>query len=401
MTRILAKAMRIAGRTKRIAGPVKRKTRGEKRIARPVKRIVTRAKRIALQAERIARPAKRIATRVRRIGGRARRITARGRLVGRAANGAARDAIRFTCEAIRFGPAVTGVIRVGLRFTTEGFLLITAARRAYPRSMGFTRAKHVPAWRKLALETWSMPSSPAAYGVLDLDCEAALAWCARHARGERREGDAHAPRRQGGGGRHRVGARDQRASPRTGASCCARRWTSSSRWPSSTRSAKSGGRRRARDAPRREPRGGQGRACDEKSVVDVARELRERAQAIRARGPDATVKATKLMASLPGLCGRRPRASARFSRSTSGWNLIARRHPLRSVRLVHGHQRGRLRHRDGLGAAHPLRAHARLHHGGRDPHGAERRRRRDRPAQARVARRRLRPPGDGRVPRRA
>jgi hypothetical protein len=41
--------------------------------------------------------------------------------------------------------------------------------------MSFRRAKSLPAWRKLALETWSMPSSPAAYGVLDLDCEAALA----------------------------------------------------------------------------------------------------------------------------------------------------------------------------------------------------------------------------------
>ena len=45
--------------------------------------------------------------------------------------------------------------------------------------MSFRRAKRLPTWRKLALETWSMPSSPAAYGVLDLDCEAALAWCAR------------------------------------------------------------------------------------------------------------------------------------------------------------------------------------------------------------------------------
>ena len=52
---------------------------------------------------------------------------------------------------------------------------------------GFRRARKVPAWRKLALGTWSMPSSPAAYGMLDLDCEAALAWCvrAREASGEK------------------------------------------------------------------------------------------------------------------------------------------------------------------------------------------------------------------------
>src|ERR1019366_4919241 len=52
-------------------------------------------------------------------------------------------------------------------------------KRAILAAMSFHPAKRLPAWRKLALETWRMPSSPAAYGALDLDCEAALAWCAR------------------------------------------------------------------------------------------------------------------------------------------------------------------------------------------------------------------------------
>src|ERR1019366_6807492 len=52
-------------------------------------------------------------------------------------------------------------------------------KRAILAPMSFHPAKRLPAWRKLALETWRMPSSPAAYGALDLDCEAALAWCAR------------------------------------------------------------------------------------------------------------------------------------------------------------------------------------------------------------------------------
>src|SRR5580692_4490020 len=43
----------------------------------------------------------------------------------------------------------------------------------------FRAAAKLPAWRKLALGTWGAPSSPAAYGVLDLDCENALAWAAR------------------------------------------------------------------------------------------------------------------------------------------------------------------------------------------------------------------------------
>src|SRR5271165_3918641 len=45
--------------------------------------------------------------------------------------------------------------------------------------MSFRRATRIPAWRKLALTTWDTPSNPAAYGVLDLDCERALEWAAR------------------------------------------------------------------------------------------------------------------------------------------------------------------------------------------------------------------------------
>src|SRR5580692_11166153 len=51
--------------------------------------------------------------------------------------------------------------------------------RRIARMAGFRPSGRVSAWRKLALSTWSAPSSPAAYGVLDLDCEAALAWIAR------------------------------------------------------------------------------------------------------------------------------------------------------------------------------------------------------------------------------
>jgi pyruvate dehydrogenase E2 component (dihydrolipoamide acetyltransferase) len=60
---------------------------------------------------------------------------------------------------------------------------------------------------------------------------------------------------------------------------------------------------------------------DQKSVVDVARELRERSQTIRDRGRDATVRATKMMASLPGPLRS---VAARFGGFLSfdlGWDL--------------------------------------------------------------------------------
>ena len=61
--------------------------------------------------------------------------------------------------------------------------------------------------------------------------------------------------------------------------------------------------------------------ADRKSVVDLARELRERAQTIRDRGNDKTVRAARMMAATPG-----PIRSivARFGAWLSfdlGWNL--------------------------------------------------------------------------------
>ena len=186
--------------------------------------------------------------------------------------------------------------------------------------MGFTRAKNVPAWRKLALETWSMPSSPAAYGVLDLDCEAALAWCARM----REESGEKVTLT------HLVGkavAIAIASAPETNAFASYGRlmlrktvdvFFQVAFFDKDAQSGGGGERETRRDA---NLAGAKVSRCDEKSVVDVARELRERAQAIRARGPDATVKATKLMASLPGPLRS---AAARFGAWLSfdlGWNL--------------------------------------------------------------------------------
>jgi pyruvate dehydrogenase E2 component (dihydrolipoamide acetyltransferase) len=185
---------------------------------------------------------------------------------------------------------------------------------------GFRRASKVPAWRKLALTTWSMPSSPAAYGVLDLDCEAALAWCAREreASGEKVTlthlvgkaaaiAIASAPETNGFAS---FGSLKLRETVDV--------FFQVAFFDKDAQRAEKGERETRRDA---NLAGAKVRAVDRKSIADVARELRERAEAIRSRGKDATVRATKMMSAMPG-----PMRSwaARFGAFLSfdlGWNL--------------------------------------------------------------------------------
>ena len=185
--------------------------------------------------------------------------------------------------------------------------------------MSFHRAKRLPTWRKLALETWSMPSSPAAYGVLDLDCEAALAWCARarEASGEKvtlthvvgkaaAAAIASAPETNGFASLGRLMLRETvdvffQVSFFDGEGTGAR-----------------GERETRRDA---NLAGAKVARADQKSVVDLARELRERSQAIRERGPDATVRATKMMASFPGPLRSWAARFGAFLSFDMGWNL--------------------------------------------------------------------------------
>jgi pyruvate dehydrogenase E2 component (dihydrolipoamide acetyltransferase) len=185
--------------------------------------------------------------------------------------------------------------------------------------MSFRSAKRLPTWRKLALETWSMPSSPAAYGVLDLDCEAALAWCARarEASGEKvtlthvvgkaaAVAIASAPETNGFASLGRLMLRETvdvffQVSFFDGEGTCTR-----------------GERETRRDA---NLAGAKVARADQKSVVAVARELRERSQTIRERGGDATVRATKMMASLPGPLRFWAARVGAFLSFDMGWNL--------------------------------------------------------------------------------
>jgi pyruvate dehydrogenase E2 component (dihydrolipoamide acetyltransferase) len=186
---------------------------------------------------------------------------------------------------------------------------------------GFRRAQRIPAWRKLALATWSAPHSPAAYGVLDLDCENALAWAARarEATGEKITlthlvGKAAAlaiasvPEANGFASLGRLMLRE----------------TVDVFFQVAFFDGDEGGATRVDDAGRGDANlaGAKIQRADQKDVVAIARELRERAQRIRARGgQDPTVRAAKRMSMMPGSLRS---VVARLGASLSfdfGWNL--------------------------------------------------------------------------------
>jgi pyruvate/2-oxoglutarate dehydrogenase complex dihydrolipoamide acyltransferase (E2) component len=188
------------------------------------------------------------------------------------------------------------------------------------RMGGFRRAGKVPAWRKLALTTWSMPSSPAAYGVLDLDCEAALAWCAREreATGEKvtlthlvgkaaAVAIASAPETNGFASFGRLRLRET-----------VDVFFQVAFFDKDAGGAGKEGRETRRDA---NLAGAKVKAVDGKGVADVARELRERAGAIRSRGRDATVRATKMMSAMPGPLRSMVARFGAFLSFDLGWNL--------------------------------------------------------------------------------
>jgi pyruvate/2-oxoglutarate dehydrogenase complex dihydrolipoamide acyltransferase (E2) component len=167
------------------------------------------------------------------------------------------------------------------------------------RMGGFRRATRIPAWRKLALGTWSAPRGPAAYGVLDLDCENALAWAARAraATGEKITlthvvgkavalAIASVPDANGFASLGRLMLRE----------------TVDVFFQVAFFDEDERGAARSDNAGRRDANlaGAKIQSADKKDVVAIARELRERAAAIRTRGGDPTVRAAKMMGKLPG-----------------------------------------------------------------------------------------------------
>lgn len=184
----------------------------------------------------------------------------------------------------------------------------------------FRPARRIPAWRKLALGTWSAPYGPAAYGVLDLECERALDWAsrARRASGEKISlthvvgkaaalAIAAAPEANGFASLGRLMLRET-----------VDVFFQVAFFDADERGATGGEREARRDA---NLAGAKVRRADTKDVVSIARELRERAQAIRARGEDATVRAAKLMGGMPGPIRSLVARFGAFLSFDVGWNM--------------------------------------------------------------------------------
>jgi pyruvate/2-oxoglutarate dehydrogenase complex dihydrolipoamide acyltransferase (E2) component len=167
----------------------------------------------------------------------------------------------------------------------------------------FHSEKGLSTWRKVALSTWGEPVNPTAYGVIDLDCEPALAYVAklRETSGEKITLThlvgkiialtiAQHPEVNGFVSYGRLMLRDTvdiffqvaffddevgKTGPRES-------------------------RNRSTESKKANLAGAKIREVDKKSVVDIARELREKAEAIRSRGDGDTVKSASMMSNVPG-----------------------------------------------------------------------------------------------------
>jgi len=180
----------------------------------------------------------------------------------------------------------------------------------------FHERRSLPTWRKVALSAWGAPRSPTAYGMLDIDCEPSLAYIER--------------------------LRETSGEKVTLTHVLGRAVAIALAEHPEVNGFVSGGRLMLRDtvdlffqvvyfdddeapdAPamgkrKKEKKGAnlagvKVRGADRKSTVDIARELRESATKIRARGDAETARGSAMLAKLPGpLVGLATRAGAALS----------------------------------------------------------------------------------------
>jgi pyruvate/2-oxoglutarate dehydrogenase complex dihydrolipoamide acyltransferase (E2) component len=166
----------------------------------------------------------------------------------------------------------------------------------------FHAEKGLSTWRKVALSTWGEPLNPTAYGILELDCGPALAYVAklREASGEKVTIT------------HLVGkiiALAIAAHPEVNGFVSMGRLMLRETVDIFFQVAffddevgKDGPREKLRSTESKKANlaGAKIREVDKKSVVDIARELREKAEAIRSKGEAETVKSASTMSSVPG-----------------------------------------------------------------------------------------------------
>jgi pyruvate dehydrogenase E2 component (dihydrolipoamide acetyltransferase) len=158
----------------------------------------------------------------------------------------------------------------------------------------FREISDLPTWRKVALHAWGAPRDPTAYGTLDLDVERALAWLEqlRAASGEKITLT------------HVVGKAISMAiaeRPETNAFVSRGRLMQRPTIDIFFQVAHFDGEKNGAETKKKANlAGAKIREVDRKSVVEIARELRERAERIRTAGDAPTQKTAQMMARLPG-----------------------------------------------------------------------------------------------------
>lgn len=147
----------------------------------------------------------------------------------------------------------------------------------------FRRVDELSTWRKVAIHAWSRPADPTVYGVLELDCEPALAYidALRERTGERITLT------------HLVGKAAATAiASRPEINAIIRRGRIYARETTDVffQIAFEGGEDLA---------GAKIVSADRKSLVEIAKELRERAEHVRTRRNHETQRSTRLLGKLP------------------------------------------------------------------------------------------------------
>jgi len=163
--------------------------------------------------------------------------------------------------------------------------------------------KSLPSWRKVALFAWDAPRDPTAYGIMDLDCENALAYLDQ----KRRDSGEKVTLTTLIGKCIAMGIADH---PETNAFV--------SRGNLVVRDTvdifyqvaffdddgkkdalEKDGKKAERSSSKANLAGAKIVQADQKTVIEIARELRERAEAIRAKGDGDTARGAKVLARVP------------------------------------------------------------------------------------------------------
>ena len=192
--------------------------------------------------------------------------------------------------------------------------------------------KTLPSWRKLALFAWGPPRDPTAYGIMDLDCENALAYIdkKRHDSGEKvtmttligkciAMGIAEHPETNAYVSRGNLVVRDtvdifyqvaffDDDAKKPGAE-------------KGEKSAENGEKPAEKKSKSANLAGAKIVEVNQKNVVELSRELRERAEAIRGKGDAETARGAKALTRMPQrFIGVATRLGA-YASYDLGWNL--------------------------------------------------------------------------------